>query len=147
MASLATAAWLGYRRHWIELTVLVVGVIAILLGTIAIKDLIDRPRPPFPLVDAGRSSFPSGHASHSVIYAWIALTVSIRSRAGVSRGTAIVMVGVAAAAAIGLSRVYLRVHYLSDVAGGWAYGVSVFALLSAAAVLVGYFRQDEHRDD
>ena len=47
----------------------------------------------------------------------------------------------------GLSRVYLRVHYLSDVTGGWAFGVTVYALLAAVAVLVSYFRQDGQRVD
>ena len=37
-------------------------------------------------------------------------------------GTALIVVGLALAAAIGLSRVYLGVHYLSDVSGGWALG-------------------------
>ncbi len=142
-ASAITAAWLIYRRHWIELTVLMVGVVAIFLGTDVIKEVVDRPRPSGGLVDAPGNAYPSGHASHSVIYAWIALIVSVRSRVGVSRGAAIVSVGIAVAASIGLSRVYLGVHYLSDVSGGWALGAAIFALLSAVAVFVGYFRQDD----
>lgn len=146
VASLLTGAWLAYRRHWTELTILVVGALFILLGTNVIKDVLDRPRPIDGLVDAKGSSYPSGHASHAVIYAWIALTISLRSRAGISRGTAIVTFGIIVAVAIGLSRVYLGVHYLSDVSGGWAFGVAVFALISAVAVLVAYFRQDEVRE-
>ena len=146
VASLLTGAWLAYRRHWTELTILVVGALVILLGTNVIKDIVDRPRPIDGLVEAEGNSYPSGHASHAVIYAWIALTISLRSRAGMSRGTAIVTFGIIAAAAIGLSRVYLGVHYLSDVSGGWGFGVTVFALLAAVAVLVAYFRQDEVRE-
>lgn len=145
VAALITAAWLGYRRYWSELIVLVVGVLAILFGTDLLKEIVGRARPDRGLVDVQGLAYPSGHASHAVIYAWIALTVSLRSRAGVSSGTAIVTFGIAVAAAIGLSRVYLRVHYLSDVSGGWAYGVAVFALLAAIAVLVRHFRQDDDR--
>ena len=43
--------------------------------------------------------------------------------------------GLALAVAIGLSRVYLRVHYLSDVGGGWAVGLAVFSLCGAVALV------------
>lgn len=147
LATLVTAAWMASRRYWLELTVLLVGALAILLGTTVLKELIERPRPTGALVGADGYSYPSGHASHSIIFPWIALTISVRLRAGISRGTALVVAAIALAAAIGLSRVYLRVHYLSDVSGGWAYGVSVFALLAAIAVLISYFRQDGARVD
>jgi undecaprenyl-diphosphatase len=48
------------------------------------------------------------------------------------------------AAAVGLSRIYLRVHYWSDVAGGWGLGVGIFGLLAAIAMLVHHFRHNEH---
>ena len=46
-------------------------------------------------------------------------------------------------AAIGLSRIYLRAHYWSDVAGGWALGVGIFGLLAAIALVVEYVRHNE----
>ena len=46
------------------------------------------------------------------------------------------MVGIALTAAVGLSRVYLGVHYLSDVSGGWALGVAAFAGCAAIALVV-----------
>ncbi len=142
----ATAVWLAMRRAWAELAVLVVGIVAILLASQGIKELVDRPRPTGGLVGAPGFSYPSGHAAHSVIWAWVALTVSLRSRAGLPGGSAIVLVGLAIAAAIGLSRPYLGVHYLSDVLGGWALGVSIFALLAALAVAVEYFRHNDAAD-
>jgi membrane-associated phospholipid phosphatase len=39
--------------------------------------------------------------------------------------------------------VYLRVHYLSDVGGGWALGLAVFAICGAVALIVDYLRQNE----
>ena len=59
-----------------------------------------------------------------------------------SRGTALVVAGVLLTAAIGLSRVYLGVHWMSDVSGGWALGAAIFALLSAVAVIVVHLRQN-----
>ncbi len=143
IVGLATAVWLVAQRAWAELIVLVVGTIAILWGTDLIKDAVARPRPADGLIDAPGYSYPSGHASHSVVYVWIALTVAIRLRPGMRRGTALVVAGLLLTAAIGLSRVYLGVHYMSDVSGGWALGVGIFALLSAIAVVVVHFRQNE----
>ena len=59
------------------------------------------------------------------------------------RAAGLVTAGIAVAVVIGLSRVYLGVHYMSDVSGGWSLGVAVFALLSAVAVVVTHFRQNE----
>ena len=121
---------------------LVIGLIAVLYGTDVLKDMVDRPRPPGGLVDVSSSSYPSGHASHSVVYAWIALTIALRLRPAMTRASGLVFAGLAVAVAIGLSRVYLKVHYFSDVLGGWGFGAAVFALLSALAVVVTYFRQN-----
>ncbi len=145
-ASAVTAAWLAYRRYWIELAILVLGFVAILFAPGIAKDAVDRPRPEGGLVDAGGAAYPSGHATHAVAYVWIAIVVSLRSRAGVTRGAAMIAAGIIAAVAIGLSRVYLGVHYLSDVNGGWALGVSLFALIATIALVAAYFRQDGRRD-
>jgi undecaprenyl-diphosphatase len=142
VAGLVTAAWLAYRRHWNELVILVLGTLAVLIGPGIVKDMVDRPRPEGGLVSAPGYSYPSGHAAHSVVWVWIAIVASLRSRAGVTRGAAIVTAGIVAAVAIGLSRVYLGVHYLSDVSGGWGLGVSLFALITTVALVVAYFRQD-----
>ncbi len=48
------------------------------------------------------------------------------------------------AAAIGLSRIYLRAHYWSDVAGGWGLGAGVFGLLGAIVLIVEHIRHNDH---
>lgn len=138
----AAAIWLGVRRHWPEFFVLVIGLIVILLGSGEIKDAVGRPRPLGGLVYAPGYSFPSGHAAHSVLYAWLALTIALRLRPGMQRASALVTAGLLVTVAIGLSRVYLGVHYFSDVIGGWGFGAAVFAVMSSLALLVGYFRQN-----
>jgi len=142
-ASAAVAVWLVVRRAWPELVVLVVGTVAILWGTDLIKEEVARPRPSGGLIDVAGFSYPSGHASHSIVYVWIAVTAAIRLRPGMRRGTALIVAAFLLAVLIGLSRVYLGVHYLSDVSGGWAFGVAVFALLSAIVVVVVHLRQNE----
>ncbi len=137
-----TAVWLAVRGHRPELAVLVIGLVALLIGPAVIKELVDRPRPPESLVNTAGQAYPSGHAAHSVIWTWIALTIALRLRAGMSRASLLVFAGVAITVLVGLSRVYLGAHYLSDVSGGWGYGASVFGLLSALAVVVTYLRHN-----
>jgi membrane-associated phospholipid phosphatase len=52
-------------------------------------------------------------------------------------------VSIVIAAFVAASRVYLRVHYPSDVFGGAALAAGVFALLGLAALVIGHVREDE----
>jgi undecaprenyl-diphosphatase len=56
---------------------------------------------------------------------------------------ALVTVAIVLSAAIGLSRVYLRAHYLSDVLGGWGLAAACFAFCAIVAVVVAFVRQNE----
>jgi undecaprenyl-diphosphatase len=138
------AGVLGWRGRWTELAVLATAVTIILIATPIAKEVIDRPRPAGGLVGFSGDSYPSGHASHSVFYAWLALTVAIRVRPGWRYGTALIVGGIALTALVGLSRVYLGVHYMSDVSGGWALGVMAFAGCAAVALVVTHLRQLRH---
>jgi len=90
-------------------------------------------------------SYPSGHAAYSVIYSWLVLTVAVRLRPGLTHAAALIAVGVATTVAVGLSRVYLDVHYLSDVSGGWALGVAAFSGCAATSMVVAHLRQNQRR--
>ena len=69
-------------------------------------------------------SFPSGHAMNSVIsYGFLTLLLLDRVQQR-SRRVAITLGAVVFIGAIGFSRVYLGVHYVSDVVGGWLAGVA-----------------------
>jgi membrane protein DedA with SNARE-associated domain/membrane-associated phospholipid phosphatase len=131
------------RRRWAELCVLLVGMTIIQVGIHEIKAAVDRPRPLGPgEVSVSGSSFPSGHAAHSVIYVWLAVTIVLRLRPGMAQATAVVVAGFALTALVGLSRVYLNVHYLSDVSGGWALGAAAFSFCAAAALVISQVRQN-----
>lgn len=107
-----------------------------------LKLLIDRPRPSlvthYDIVYS--SSFPSGHATMSpVVY----LTLAAVLAAGApSRRIKVLLLGSAAAlvAAIGVTRVYLGVHWPTDVLAGWALGSSI-ALAAAYALVLAEPRQ------
>ena len=145
MVALVAAVALAARRRWAEVVVLVVAMIILHIAVPVLKEALDRPRPPDGLVDADGDAFPSGHAAYSVIYTWLALTIAVRVRPGLTHASALVLIGVLLTAAIGLSRVYLGVHYLSDVSGGWALGVCAFAGCAAIAMVAIHLRHNQRR--
>ena len=138
---LVSCVILGLRRHVAEIVVLIVGLGLIFAIVHITKAAIDRPRPPDPLVETSLSSFPSGHAAYAT--AWIAVALVLgRRRLGLAGETAWLLGAIALAAAIGLSRIYLRAHWWSDVAAGWAIGAGIFGLLAAIALVVEYIRHN-----
>jgi undecaprenyl-diphosphatase len=135
-----TGAFLAMRRRVGETIALVIGFAGTEVAFHVLKASVDRARPADMLVDATGSSYPSGHAALAVTYLAIAVLLA---RAGpAARRLAIFLVGLVAAVLIGLSRVYLRVHYLSDVGGGWAVGLGVFSACGCIALVVHYLRQN-----
>jgi undecaprenyl-diphosphatase len=136
------AAALAWRRHWTEVCVLLGGMALITIGFHEFKVAIDRPRPPDPLVGSSGSAFPSGHAAFSVIYVWLATTIVVRLRRGLARATLVVVAGIVLTALVGLSRVYLSVHYLSDVSAGWALGAACFSICAAIGLVVSQLRHN-----
>jgi undecaprenyl-diphosphatase len=136
LLAFVAAALLVARRRWAEFGVLVAGTAIIFIGVHELKATIDRPRPDGGLIDVSGSSFPSAHAAYSTFYVWLAVTIVMRLRVGMARGAAVVAAGIALTALVGLSRVYLNVHYLSDVSAGWALGISSFSLCAAVALVI-----------
>ena len=136
------AALLAWRRRWAEFWVLLAGMTITQIGIEAIQGVVERPHPDDPLVSSSGSSYPSAHAAHSVFYLWLAVTIVLRLRPGMARGAVVVTAGLVLTAVIGLSRVYLSVHYLSDVSGGWALGAAAFSLCAAVGLVVSQVRQN-----
>ena len=145
IVALVAAIALAVRRHWPELCVLVAAVALTHLAVPILKEVVDRPRPADPLAGASGSSWPSGHAAYAVIYPWVALTATVRLRPGRAYATALLVGAIVLAAAVGLTRVYLRVHYLSDATSGAALGVSAFAICAAVALIVVHVRDNLRR--
>jgi undecaprenyl-diphosphatase len=137
---------LAVTRRWVELCVLGAGVVLIVVFVHEIKNWTDRPRPPGGLVETDGSSFPSAHAAYATFYAWLAATIAFRIVPGITRRSLVLVVGIALTALIGLTRPYLRVHWLSDVSAGWALGVSAFAGAAAVALIVVHIRNNLRRD-
>jgi membrane protein DedA with SNARE-associated domain/membrane-associated phospholipid phosphatase len=137
-----TATVLAFTGRWAEFTVLALSVFAIVISVDWVKDWVERPRPADRMVDVTGYSYPSGHAAHSIFYVWLAVTIAMRLKPDMARKAALVTGGIVLAALIGLSRVYLNVHYLSDVFGGWALGAFWFALFGAGSLVVTQLRKN-----
>ena len=70
------------------------------------------------------------------------MALILTRRLGLAVNAALVTVAIVLAAAIGLSRIYLRAHYWSDVAAGWGIGCGIFASLAVIALVVDYVRHN-----
>lgn len=143
----ASAIFLAVRRYWMEFWALVVGLALIAFFVPEIKTWTDRPRPPDPLVHAGGSAFPSGHAAQSTFYSWLAITLALRIAPGIKRRSAVIAAGIALTGLIGITRIYLRVHWMSDVTSGWALGVSSFSAVAIVVLVIAYIRDNSRRHE
>ena len=133
---------LAVKRRWAELAVLAASLVIAFVAVQGIKEGVDRPRPAGGLVGSEGPAFPSGHAAYSVFYAWLAITVVARVRPGLTNGTAVIVAGIALTILIGVTRIYLGVHYLSDVVSGWGVGISAFSASAAVAIVATHVRQN-----
>ncbi len=144
-ALVVAAIVLLVRRRRLEGLALLGGLALTFAAVHVTKGAVGRPRPPDRLVTASGSAYPSGHAAYSV--GWVAVAVALRhavprlaARAG------LLAAGVVLALLVGLSRIYLRVHWFSDVAGGWGLGAACFALAGIVALVVAFVRAQRVSD-
>jgi membrane-associated phospholipid phosphatase len=142
LATAAVVVYLARRDRLRALTVATAGVGVILLNN-GLKTIFHRGRPEYALEFVRREtwSFPSGHAMDSlVVYGVLACLLLETSRAARWRRTIIGAVAVLVLL-VGYSRVYLGVHYTSDVIAGWLAGgvvlIVVITSYNAAARRVG----------
>jgi undecaprenyl-diphosphatase len=127
----AVVVWSGIRRRWGDAAFMVSATAGAAVLTLVAKHLVGRARPETAnqLVQVTGAAFPSAHAAEAVAcYGALAFLVTIWRRSIWVAVSAWASAGVLAAA-IGWSRVYLGVHWLSDVVAGWALGLSWLAVL------------------
>lgn len=115
---------LWWKRRKIEAFYLAINMVMVAgIGNQLLKLVFQRPRPHFlRLASEGGFSFPSGHAMGSILLygtLFIFITIWIKKRStqwilGILLTLLVVF--------IGMSRIYLGVHYPSDIIGGWLVG-------------------------
>jgi membrane-associated phospholipid phosphatase len=129
------AVYLGFRspHRWLAAVLLVVAVgAADLISVRVVKPAVERSRPcqslasvRAPLGCGSGQSFPSAHAADSAAAAAVAIWAA----------PATAPFALAVVALVSVSRVYLGVHYPSDVVAGWVLGAALAAALITLARL------------
>ncbi|MFJ8731297.1 phosphatase PAP2 family protein [Streptomyces bauhiniae] len=129
------ALWLVWKRAawWTALWLLATCAVAAVVQQ-AVKAGVARPRPvwPDPVDSARYAAFPSGHAMTATVVCGLLLWVIRQHGVRGACWYGAVALAVASVLGVGLTRVWLGVHWFSDVLGGWLFG----ALVVAVAVLV-----------
>lgn len=123
-ANLALIAYfLFVKKHkWYSIKIPAIAISSLALMFI-LKRLFSRERPLIPLLEEARGlSFPSGHALMSVTFYGLLIYISWHSIKNKSLKWTLISFFILLILLIGFSRIYLRVHYTSDVLAGFAMG-------------------------
>ena len=129
--------YLIHRNKWmaIKMPVIALSNLALMFG---LKFFFNRPRPLIPLLkEVPGLSFPSGHAFMSFIFYGFVIYLVYKDVKNRLIKWSVIFMLVFIILIIGLSRIYLRVHYASDVIAGYCFGM--IALL----ILLGLLKQIE----
>lgn len=131
----AAMGWLVWRRSawWTALWL----ATTCALGTVlqqSLKALLDRPRPvwPDPVDSAHYAAFPSGHAMTATVVCGLLLWLLHHYDAGRAVWRTAMVLATISVTGVGLTRVWLGVHWPSDVLGGWLLGALVVAVAVGA---------------
>lgn len=138
MTLLATAVVLLMAFGWRSRTPVVLMLIAVagsLTMTAAGKDLVGRARPPRSLAVPPfetSPSFPSGHTLNTTVIAGLVVYLVLRRLRRVGAGLVVIAGGAGFAVAMGLSRVFLGHHWLTDVIAAWTLGLGWLVVVVTA---------------
>lgn len=142
--ALLVGAW-SYARGRVPDAVLAVGAMAFGAAIFQVlKVVIDRQRPPelTRLVMETNESLPSGHATLSMVVIGTLVALGWAGRGPLGR-VAMVVAGALWVGTVGLTRIYLGVHWLTDVVAGWLVGAT---WLTVCVVVWSWWRRrSEHR--
>ena len=135
IASIVTFTMTWRWRSRTPLVLMLVGTARSLLMTSVGKAIVGRPRPP--LAEAVPPyeypfSFPSGHTLNSTVIAGLVAYLLLRRLSSTGARVATVAVAVVGAVVMGLSRVFLGHHWLTDVVFAWLLGIAWLALIITA---------------
>jgi len=135
MLSVGVVLWRRGRAN--DAALLVVAFVGAEVLNGALKLAFHRPRPELAFLHLDTYSFPSGHSTAATVaYGALAFLLWPAARTA-RRRVALVAAAVCLVALVGFSRLYLGVHYLSDVLGGFALGATWLSLCLFARAYVG----------
>ena len=130
LVTVSCAVYLLMRRHHRTLLLLLAATLGGLVVVLVLKNMFDRPRPEFASPDAYvlTASFPSGHSMLSAVVYLTLGALLARTTNEYRYKVYFLTMAVLVTVLIGFSRVYLGVHYPTDVLAGWSVGL-LWALL------------------
>jgi membrane protein DedA with SNARE-associated domain len=138
LLGLVVTAIFVVQRRWLDLGTWLAALAGGVVLNQLLKTLFARPRPFFehPLVLETSYSFPSGHATMSLIFYGMLAYFAVRALRTWRARTAVVFGAALLVLLIGFSRMYLGVHYFSDVIAGFASGgVWLSALITGSETI------------
>jgi undecaprenyl-diphosphatase len=125
-------------------TLVITIAISSLLSGWLLKSIFHKHRPPLPLVHgAGWYSFPSGHALGAFTFAGICLFLLWRTQVSLTKKWIYSGIFTAFGLAVGLSRIFLHVHYAMDVLGGLFF--SIFWIISIYLIFQTVYGEALHQ--
>ncbi len=130
LAVVLTVALAVVRRSWTPVLLMSIAATGSVLLTVLGKDLVGRARPPAALAVPpleSSPSFPSGHTLNATVLIGMLAYLALLGTARAWLRWAVVVSAVLFVLAMGLSRVYLGHHWLTDVVAGWLVGVGWLA--------------------
>ncbi|WP_405935052.1 phosphatase PAP2 family protein [Streptomyces longwoodensis] len=124
------AVWLVWRRgaSWTACWLVAVSVLGTLVQQ-GLKAAVGRPRPwwPDPVDTAHFGAYPSGHALTATVVCGLLLWLLHRADPPAALWRTAVALAAVSVVGVGLTRVWLGVHWPSDVLGGWLLGATLVA--------------------
>jgi membrane-associated phospholipid phosphatase len=132
LVALTLVFWWRGRRGWVPLFYPWAAYLGAVVLYGLVKPLVARPRPPSGEMIGAASgfAFPSGHATQAVA-TWGMVALVLLSGWPARARAALIAGAVAVALLVGVSRVYLGTHWLTDVLGGYTLGAFWLAVLVA----------------
>lgn len=129
LVAIAVTAFFALRGQWRLALFVGIGSAVGSLTMVVLKELFSRDRPPMPerLVDLSTHSFPSGHAMTSTVVYGLTAVAIYRFSPWVRAHLWILLFAPLLALSIGVTRVYLGAHWMTDVVAGWTLGALVVA--------------------
>ncbi|CAM5259659.1 phosphatase PAP2 family protein [Streptomyces aurantiogriseus] len=131
----AVAIWLVWRRSawWTAVWLVTTSAVGTLLQQ-GLKAALGRERPvwPDPVDSAHYAAYPSGHALTATVVCGLLLWLLYRHGAAPAVWRTAVTLAVVSVVGVGLTRIWLGVHWPTDVLGGWLMGTMLVALAIAA---------------
>jgi membrane-associated phospholipid phosphatase len=135
LALVLTLALALTRRSWTPVLLMAVAAAGSVLLTVAGKDLVGRARPPADLAVPPLETspaFPSGHTLNATVLIGMLAYLALLGTARAWVRWVVVVAAVLFVLAMGLSRVYLGHHWLTDVVAGWLLGLGWLATVVTA---------------